>query len=195
MHNEFTNLLPHERRDALRREYFMRLSVVAALLVTSLSLSAAALLLPTYLFLEKSARAKEARLANIETVRMSTDEAALSVRLAALSSNVAALQMLASAPTASAVIRGILAIPHPKIALSSVAYTPSARVEPSRAGVAGEKRKGTLIISGTAATRNALRAYQLALQKSPLAQSAELPVSSYAADTNGAFTITLTLAP
>lgn len=195
MHNEFTNLLPHERRDTLRRNYFMRLGVIAALLVTTLSLVAAAFLLPTYLFLEKSARAKEVRLANIETVRISSDEASLSARLAALSNNVAALTALASAPTASAVIREVLAIPHPRVALSSLAYTPATRVGQGRTEVAREKGKGVLIISGVAATRNALRAYQLALQESPIALSVELPVSAYAADTNGAFTITLTLAP
>ncbi len=184
MYNELTNLLPLERQRAISRDYLLRLGVICALLLMTITLIAAALLLPTYVFLEASSSAKEMRLANIKSAISSADESALAVRLTTLSNNIAALTALANAPTASAVIRTILAVSRPGITLSSFSYTAAVVQSP-----------GTLIISGTSATRDALRNYQLALQDVPFILSADLPISAYAKDTNIAFTITATLSP
>ncbi len=184
MHNELTNLLPFKRQRALSREYFLRLGVVGAVFLGILIFASAVLLLPTYVFLADNARAKEARLASIESALSSADEKALSTRLTALTNDAATLTALANAPSASSIIRAVVAVPRPGIALSGFAYTPAAN-----------KISGTLALSGTAATRDALRKYQLALQGMPFALSATLPVSAYAKDTNIAFTITVTLAP
>ena len=184
MRSELTNLLPLERRRALRRNYFLRLGVVALLFASALTLAAAVLLLPTYVFLANSYRAKEARLANVESTLSSSDETALSARLAALSSDAATLVALGNAPSASAIIRAALATSRPGVTLSSISYTPATGTAP-----------GTLALSGTAASRDALRSYQLALQGASFALSADLPVSAYAKDTNIAFTVTVTLVP
>ena len=184
MYNEFTDLLPPERQSALTRDYFLRLVVVSAVLVSVLILTAAVLLLPTYVFLAKSASAKETRLATIESALSSANEKDLSARLATLSGDAAVLTTLASTPSASTILRTVLAVPRPGITLSGFSYTPSAKKVPS-----------TLSISGTATTRDSLRSYQLVLQGTPSVLSAALPVSAYAKDTNIMFTITLTLAP
>lgn len=184
MYNELTNLLPPERQRALSREYFLRLGVVAVVLLSLLTLTSAVLLLPTYVFLAKSASAKETRLATIESSLSSADGTALSLRLAALSSDAAILTALAGAPSVSAVVRTVLTVSRPGVTLSGFVYTP-----------AEDKTPGTLTISGTAATRDALRSYQLALQSAPFALSATLPVSAYAKDTNITFAIIVTLAP
>ncbi len=184
MHNELTNLLPLERQQALSRDYFLRLGVVIATLLTTLVIAAAVLLLSTYVFLVKASSVKEDRLAIIESTLSSADEKALSARLATLSDNVAILAMLADAPSASVIIRSALAISHPGITLSGFVYTP-----------ATDKKIGTLAISGSSTARDALRGYQLALQNAPFARSADLPISVYAKDTDIAFTITVTLAP
>ncbi|MGD0328662.1 MAG: hypothetical protein ABSB00_03070 [Minisyncoccia bacterium] len=186
MRSELTNLLPQERQRALHRDYFMRLGVVAALLVIVLTLIAAGLLLPTYVFLAENASAQQQHLANVESAVTSSDEAAFSAQLAALSDSAATLSALANAPSVGAIMRAVLAIPRPGITLSGFAYSPVANTS---------KNQNTLAISGIAATRDALRSYQLALQSAPLALSANLPVSVYAQDTNISFTITVTLAP
>ncbi len=67
--------------------------------------------------------------------------------------------------------------------LTNIVYTPS------RGGV-----HGGIAVSGTAATRDALRQYQLALQNAAGVQSADVPVSAYAQDANIPFTVTVTLA-
>jgi Tfp pilus assembly protein PilN len=184
MYNELTNLLPQERQSALSRDYFLRLSVVGAVLLSILTFAAAVLLVPTYVFLAKSANAKEIRLVTIKSALSSANETELSARLAALSGDAAILTALAGAPSVSAIIRTVLVVSRPGITLSGFAYTPTVNNVP-----------GILTISGIAATRDALRGYQLALQGAPFALSAALPVSAYANDTNITFTITVTLAP
>lgn len=184
MNNELTNLLPPERQRELSRDYILRLVVVAAVLATALTLSAAVLLIPTYVFLNGSANDKKVHLARIESTLSSTDEAALSARLSALSTNSTTLTALSNATSVSAIIREMLAVSRPGVTLSGFSYSPSA-----------ERGSGTLVISGFSATRDALRNYQLALQKAPFVFSATLPVSAYAKDSNIPFTITVTLSP
>ncbi|MHB8660990.1 MAG: hypothetical protein ACYC75_03630 [Minisyncoccota bacterium] len=184
MRNELTNLLPLERQKALSRNYFLRLGVIGAVLLSMLTLIAALLLIPTYLLLVGSARAKEARLTTIESALSPTDEATLSAHLAALTNDATVLTALAQAPSMSGIIRDVLAVPHPGITLSDFTYVPAAKNAPA-----------TLAVSGTAVTRDMLRSYQLALQGAPFARAAALPVSAYAKDADIAFTITLTLAP
>lgn len=184
MHNELTNLLPAAARHAARREYLLRLGVVAALLATALVIVAALLLLPAYVFLGASFQTKKAHLASIESTLSSVSEKTLSDRLAALSTDAATLTAIANAPSISAIIRAVLATARPGVSLSSFVYTPAA-----------PGSHGTLLISGMAMTRDALRNYQLTLQSAPFALAADLPVSAYAQDTNIPFTITVTLAP
>ncbi len=184
MHNELTNLLPLERQHSLRRDYFLRLGVVILTTLVALLIASAVLLVPTYVFLAGSAREKEARLAHLDATLSSSDEVALSAQLTALSERVATLSALAGAPSISGIMRSVLIIPRPGIILSGFEYAP-----------ATDKSAATLAVSGRAATRDALRSYQLALQNSSLARSADLPVSAYAKDADIAFTITVTLAP
>lgn len=182
MENELTNLLPPERQRLLAREYLIRLGVVTMVLVTILIFIAGLLLVPTFLFLTQSAGTKQARLTSIESVLSSADERTLSTHLAVLSNSAATLAVLGKSPSASSIVRVALAVSRPGVTLSGFTYTP-----------AEGKSPGTLVISGTAATRDALRNYQLALQGAPFATAANLPVSAYANDTNILFSITVTL--
>ncbi len=50
MYPELTNLLPTSRIRADRQGYFMRLAVVAVLLLSGVVLAHAILLLPTYIY-------------------------------------------------------------------------------------------------------------------------------------------------
>lgn len=168
----------------LRREYLLRLGTVALVLLMALVLIAAILLLPTYVFLIETARTKESRLANIESEISSSDEAALSARLDTLSRDATILKALEDVPSASALVQNILAVPRPGVTLSGFAYSPGT-----------DKKPATFAVSGTAATRDALRTYQLALQGLPSVRSADLPISAYAKDADIAFTIAMTLVP
>ena len=182
--SELTDLLPRARRAALTRDYYLRLGVVAAFVISAFAVAAGLLLLPTYVFLSQSESAKLVRLASVEATLASTGDSELSARLATLMADATTLAELAHAPSPSAVLREMLSIKRQGISLSGITYT----------GAAG-KNVGTLAITGTAATRDALRNYQIALQASPFAAAVTLPVSAYAKDTDIAFTVTVTLKP
>lgn len=184
MTSDLTNLLPGERHRTLRREYFWRLAVVAAVLGTVLIAAAAILLLPTYLYLSNEVSARTNRLATVSTALASSDEAELLGRLNALSQDTATLAKLGTAPSASAVVSEVLAVPRPGITLSNISYTPAVG-----------NTAASMVISGMAATRDSLRSYQLALQSTSFAQSVDLPVSAYAKDSNISFGITITFSP
>ncbi len=184
MRTELTNLLPLERGRALSREYVFRVGVVVVVMVTMLTLAAAVLLVPTYVFLTESTRAKKERLAHIESSVSSAEEAALSARLATLSTDTASIVELSNTSSVSTIIRDILTTSRPGITLLDLTYAPSV----------GKSAK-TMTVSGVSATRVALNNYQLALQRAPGVLSAVVPVSSYAKDTDITFSVTITLAP
>lgn len=184
MSDELTNLLPFERSHAVSRDYHFRLGVVALVFAIALIFTAALLLVPTYVFLTGSAKIKGTQLAHIKATLSASDETALSARLSALSNDAKALIALSNKPAVSKLVSSALGIPRPGIALSSLTYTPAAGKNPSM-----------LALSGTAATRDALRNYQLALQDAPIASAANVPVSAYAKDTNISFTVTILLTP
>lgn len=184
MRDDRTNLLPPERRVALRRDYLVRLGIVAALLAAVLVFAASALLIPTYVFLSKSEAAEQSRLASLEAAVPQKDESAVEGALAALSTNVKILDALAPVRSPSTLVRSLLAIPHAGVALSGFTYASASGKQPE-----------TFTVSGQAQTRDALRTYQLALQNAPFISSASLPVSAYAKDTDIPFDIILTLAP
>lgn len=184
MNNDLTNLLPQERQNALTRGYFLRLGIVAVLFATALILVSMIMLLPTYVFLKKNIRAKEVRLASIESALSSVDEEELSTRIATLSNNVTSLITLSDTRSVSKIIRTVLDIPRPGTVLSGFSYAP-----------ASEKNPEKLAVSGFSKTRSALRNYQLELQAAPFVLSAVLPVSAYAKDADIEFTITITTTP
>lgn len=177
------DLLPPERRRALRQGYLRRLFVVAALLVVALALIACALLYPTYRYLANTGGEERMRLADLSAQVASAENGTLAKRYAGLEADAGTIVALATPPPASAVLRDALAVPRSGIALVSLNYAP-----------ASGKHPGTLTLGGTAASRDDLRAYQLALEETSEFASADLPVSSFAKDTNLPFTITVTLA-
>jgi hypothetical protein len=184
MAHTLTNLLPQSRVIALRREYRYRLIVVTVWLSVALIAMAAVLLLPTYVFLTSSIGAKQTKLASVEQTLETARDPAVASRLKALSTSAATLGMLTKVPSPTTIVTKILLIPHPGVILTGFVFTP-----------ATDKAATTVVLSGAAQNRNALRAYQQTLQTTPTIVSANLPVSAYARETDIDFAITLTLAP
>lgn len=173
------DLLPEDRRRKIRRAYVLRVSTVAAVLGIILVVAAAALLVPTYIYLVSALKAQSVRLASVESTISATDQTTLGKRLATLGTDATEIALLGATPSASEVIREVLAIGRPSIVLTGMSYALA---------------QNTLALSGVAATRNDLRAYQLSLAATPRFANAALPVSSYAKDRDIPFAITITLA-
>jgi len=177
------NLLPESRAQLFVRDYIVRIGVVFVVFITVLIGVAAVLRVPAYVFLTSRVNDLQKDLMTMKSDSSDNNED-FSIRLATLSANITRLSVVNPNPLASAIIRNILLVSHPGIAITGMNFTIAAVGKPS-----------ALIVSGTAATRAALRSYHSALQTTPTVRSAELPVSVYAKDTDIPFTITLTFAP
>jgi hypothetical protein len=180
MSNRTLNLLPADRIRLFVRDYFFRLGVVFFVAVIVVTGIAAAVLLPTYEFLNSSLATGQAYLATLTGTPNSPD---LSLRRTALAERAALIAPLAATPSVSTSVRDVLTVSRSGISLFNINYTSAAAGKP-----------GTMLISGTASTRDALHTYQLELQKASFVKSAEVPVSAYAKDAEIPFTITITLA-
>lgn len=163
-----------------RRDYFVRLTTLAALVLAALIVVHGVLLAPTYIFLETQIQGRTARLQDITKSLNTSEEQQVNERLAHLEDNIAYLQKLDHAPSAARALDALLSVSRPGIHISGFTYT-----APDATG----STHATL--TGVADTRETLRAYVLALQQEPLITNADLPVSAYAKDRDIAFTITL----
>lgn len=181
MHDELTNLLPLQKKRAFKREYFLRLGVVGLLLLSAAAVFGGVLLLPSYLTFTQERKAKEIRLAQLEATLQNAQERALGERLGQLSEDATRLVRLESFPSGSTAVRTILQVSRPGIRLTRISFTP---------GVS--EKDSTMMLSGTAATRDALRQYDAALSALPSVTASELPISTYAKETDLEFIITLT---
>lgn len=183
MYHNLTNLLPPERRHKLHREYVMRLVTVGALFLSLLIVVSGLLLVPSYRSLQSMAVQKQAALTALggpaKVVSQNENDSAEFVN------TVSYLGGLGKTVAASAAVRVVILIPREGVTLSSITFS-----APSTAGVV--KTPAKMTITGTAATREALRAYDLALSAAPFISNVDLPISAYAKESNIAFTITLT---
>lgn len=177
------DLMPEARRHALGRGYVLRLVTVAAMLGTALAIIAAVLLIPSYTYLLTAKRSAEARLADANAALAAAQAGSLAKQLAGLEADAGTVAAIEATPHASAILRQVLIVGRAGIILTSFNYSAPAAARP-----------GTLALSGTAASRNDLRSFQLALLASPVFATADLPVSSYAKESDIPFTITATLA-
>jgi len=181
MFPELTNLLPRSSIRAFKRGYFLRVGTLACVLLTGLVVLHGLLLVPSYIYAHGEAKREATELATLNASLHTAEEAQVRARLTVLSGNITYLNQLATTSAASAALRAVLSVPRAGITLSGFTFTPSAG-----------KVLGTMSISGTATTRDTLRAYALALGALPFVTNADLPISAYAQDSNIPFTITLT---
>lgn len=176
---ELTNLLPPDRQLAARREYLMRLASVACGLLTLLALALGAMMVPTYLYLSDRVALAHARLAELDAALASSGEGELSSRVSGIKADVARLATVYAAPSSAAAMRAVLLVPSEGIALGGITFS-------------APSPEGRMTVTGTAATRESLRQYALALSALPFAKTADLPLSAYAKESEIPFTITLT---
>ncbi len=177
------NLLPPERLHALVSSYYARLAVVGLGLFVVVLLAAAALLSPSYVYLRETLAIKEALLGQ-SGGEDAGEESLLAARTAALTQRARILTNVVQGRSASSLLREVLAAPRSGVTLVGLNYTS-----------ATDNKPGTLLLSGTALSRDQLRNYQLALMGMPFAASVDLPVNAYAKDTNIPFSMTVALKP
>jgi hypothetical protein len=178
---ELTNLLPRRRVRALKRGYFFRLLTVAAVMLTAIIVINITLLVPSYLFLQSDINTSRVNLQTLDMALAASQGSEIGARIARVEVDAEYLTRLEKQPTASAAIRSVLGRARPGITLTGINFTAPTKGD-----------DGKMLVSGTAATRDALRRYNLELSSLPFVKSADLPISAYAKDSDIPFTITLT---
>lgn len=180
------NLLPDTRKKSLARLYLVRVAVVGTLLLSLVLFIHVVLGLPTLLLAKSLVAENAAELAALTTRLAGSEDKQVGQRIATLNTLAEALTKTAETPSVSDVVRAISALPHSGVRITSLSYARD---------TAGTANRMTL--TGTAASREALRTYVATLSGLPYVKSVDLPISAYAKETDITFTITLigTLAP
>lgn len=176
-----TNLLPPERKKTLKRAYVMRLSATAFLLLSFLVISLTLLQSPILLFKWNQVQAlksEEAR-STQELGTIGSTEAGGRIKM--MNDNLVYLARLSTTTSAVETVTMITNLPYTDVRLTGLSYTPSAKGAP-----------GKMIVNGTAATREALQRYVNLLRTIPLVTGADLPISTFAKESDIPFSIALT---
>ena len=182
MHSELTNLLPGHNRKAFRQEYFVRLATVATLSLVGVVIAQAVFLLPSYLYERELISERTAELQRLSASAATAQEQEAQSERTTLQAKANFLTGLPKTPTASTVLRAVLAVQRTGITLTGITF-----------GTAGASAGGrTMQLNGIADTREHLRSYDTSLGALPFVSSADLPISDYAKDSAIPFTITLT---
>lgn len=179
MMSDRTNLLPKDRLRALQQTYFLRLAVVSLMVLAGVLVVHGVLLLPSYLYLDGQVKERTSTLAHIEAQLAQNEEKEVRARIASLTADAAYLARLGEVSKASTAVSSIVAVPRSGIRLTGFSFAPT-------------EEGATMTVTGTATTREALRAYESVLSEQAYITSAVLPISAYAKDSNIPFTITLT---
>jgi hypothetical protein len=175
MASELTNFLPPERIRALRNDYRFRLLALVLGMLGFLVVVHGILLIPSYMYLSEKADAESLRLSELSAADAgNVPGSAISAK--SVNADATRLLAVASSTPASDIVRALLLVPRPGIELQGISYDAGSRV----------------IITGMATTRDALRAYDVALSALPYVSNADLPLSAYAKDSDISFSITLT---
>jgi hypothetical protein len=185
MSHKLINLLPEDRIKAWRRDYFIRLGTVGIFLLILLTVIHGTLLFPSYLSLSGKREAKANELAHLQQNLAGSKQSELQARLVSLKGDATYLSKLGTTPSASASVRAILAIPHGGIKLTGFTFNAPSATDSS----------GQMTVTGVATTREALRAYNLALSGLPFVTAVDLPISAYAQESDIAFTMKLSGTP
>lgn len=180
-YSELSDLLPVAKKRALRREYFVRLVTVFLGLATLLVIIHGILLAPAYLYAHAQAAREQDELTRIVSSASSEQERAVNAQIASIQSDITYLGRLGTLPMASDAIRAILAVPHRGVRISGFTFTAPTATSPAQ-----------MTVTGTASTRDTLRAYVSSLGQLSYVSKADLPISAYAKDSNIPFTVTLT---
>lgn len=182
LNSELTNLLPRKQIRGLRREYFVRLATVALGLGVLAIIIHGVLLFPAYLYARAEVAREQEELDRIAASATSAQEHDINARISSVQADITYLGRLGAAPTASGAVRAVLAVPHPGITLSGFTFT----------AATAQSASAQMTVSGTAATRDALRQYADSLGHLPYVSKADLPISAYAKESAIPFIITLT---
>lgn len=174
------NLLPREYTQSMEREYVLRVITVGCIVVSIIVVASGVFLTPSFLLEQQEIKNSTQALAQISNGFATTEEKEVNARLTALAAKAEYLSVLGATPTASSILREILAVPHTGIQITHITLT----------APAGES-EGSVQIMGVATTRTVLQSYNAALGQLPSVSKTDLPIGDFAQATKIPFAITV----
>jgi len=168
-----SNLLPKESRKAVRSMYRARFIIAASLAALLTAGFSALSLLPGYLALH-AAESVTIQPSLSKSGASSADRAAI----ASIQAMLKALSPLVATTTPTAVIIHALSLRPSNITVDHITYPAD--------------NPGTILLAGSAATREALDGYRQALSAAPLWKTVSVPVGNLTGEPGARFSITLT---
>lgn len=178
MSHDVTNFLPSDKKRAFTRLYFTRLAVIVSATLLVLTVLHGAFLAPSFVYLSEVHEQAKQELRAYDRVLSSDVATDVSMRLTQLETNAEAVRRASAGKATVAVLEEVLAVRTQGVSTDSYSID-------SDAGVLRVR------IVGRAATRETLREYHLSLSTLPFVQTADLPLSAYAKETDIPFTITI----
>lgn len=169
-----SNILPKDARLAVRSMYRARFIVAGSFVVLFVAGLCALALLPSYLAIHA---------ADIQNVATSTSAKTASDADRAMVSSVRTMleslsPVLTATTTPSVLISKILSVRPPAIRIDHLTYS------------GGDP--GTIVVTGSAATREAINGYRQALSSEPLFKTVSVPVGDLTGAPGARFSLTLT---
>jgi Tfp pilus assembly protein PilN len=173
------NLLPIRARRALIRDYYLRLAALALFLIALVTVLGGLLLVPSFFLARATAQeAARYRAALEETVGLK-ERAGVAAQVATLSERVRLLDTFAASPATPAIVATLMDAMPRGVTLTALSI--------ARTGTGA-----SLVISGSAGTRDALLSLAASLKSVTTFSGVSLPVSSLVSDADIPFTIGFT---
>lgn len=174
------NLIPPEGQHLKKFEYWTRVLTTWGWLLSGVFVTAAFLLAPTYVLLQGQLKVLHTEAEEKSGSGQTFAEIRKKVETA--NATIAQLGETGSRPEISGIITSIREVANPGIALS-------------RFEIRHNNPETHLQIQGTASTREALAAFKTDIERSPVFESAIVPIADLAKDVELPFVITITLSP
>lgn len=177
------NLIPPEAKSVMKFEYWARVLSVWSFLFAGVGFTAALLLVPTYVLLKT-----QLEVLNTEFDKTRDDAASFAqIEKDIKDANyiIDQLQKEQQALVSSRIIEGVTAATNEGITLSR--FMMSAETAPKKGSTQ------SIQVQGEAQTREALAAFKTELERSPLFETASVPISDLARDVKLPFVVTITV--
>ena len=173
------NVLPREHKNALKKEFFSRATIVALLMLSCIGIIFTLLLVPSYLLITTKASATEEKLAGLKELFASTGTPLTSDTVAKINSTLT-----------------FFAVDEPEITpaqlIDFVLDTLPTTILIDQINISKVEKSYQIILTGFALNREALLGFSGELKKDPRIVDVVLPLSSFVANQNLQFSITIT---
>ena len=171
------NLLPKTEKEAIRREYRIRLATVILWMLFATVLIDATLLIPSHFL---SSQKEKAALGQFETLSANVRKENAAAVGSILSDAQARLSFLSHTPPKvffhEALVQ-VASVRGSKISVEGISFTE------------GDDGKWKFVIQGRAADRTALLSYAKGLERTGIFKKVEVPISDFAKDVDIAFSL------